>query len=79
MVKRIVSISFSSLFKKVLQKKMFLTWSSFKDISKVKYLQNLWCYMDTKRKKNNCNEFDIFDEYISEHFVSLYWLPEDFS
>lgn len=72
MVKRIVSISFSSLFKKVLQKKMFLTWSSFKDISKVKYLQNLWCYMDTKRKKNNCNEFDIFDEYISEHFVSLY-------
>lgn len=43
---------------------MFLMWSSFKDMSKVEYLQNLWCYMDAKRKKNNRNELDIFHEYI---------------
>ena len=43
---------------------MFLKWSSFKDMSKVEYLQTLWCYMDAKREKNNRNELDIFDEYI---------------
>ena len=47
------------------------TWSSFKDLSTIQLIQNLWCYMDIKRERNSWYEFDIFDEYIGYNFWFL--------